>query len=78
MVAAGNVTSVSNTASISSESFDTNNGNNASTVVTTVNPLADLQVTKLCKPDTTIYAGTPISCTIYVDNRGPSDARAAG
>jgi uncharacterized repeat protein (TIGR01451 family) len=32
-------------------------------------------VTKVCKPDTTIYANQPIDCTVYVDNSGPSDAR---
>lgn len=37
---------------------------------------ADLQVSKLCKPDTTVNAGEPIDCTIFVDNAGPSDARA--
>lgn len=37
---------------------------------------ADLQVTKLCQPDTNPPAGQPISCSVFVDNHGPSDAQA--
>ena len=32
-------------------------------------------MTKLCKPDTPMRAGNIATCTILVDNLGPSDAR---
>ncbi len=54
---------------------DPNNANNAATDTVIVEDRADLQVAKLCKPDTTVLAGQPINCTIFVDNSGPSDAR---
>ena len=72
----GGATTITNTATVSSaDSRDDDTSDNTATATSTVVDSADLQVTKLCKPDTTIYAGTPIACTIYVDNRGPSDAR---
>jgi len=35
----------------------------------------DLKITKICKPDEPLLAGTPGECKILVDNLGPSDAR---
>lgn len=74
--AAGGPTTIFNTASVSSdETLDTDTSNNSVTVPTIVEDLADLEVTKLCKPDTSPSAGEPINCTVFIDNNGPSDAR---
>jgi len=74
--AAGGPTTITNTVSVASgESLDPDLSNNTDTETTIVEDLADLEVTKLCKPDTTPSAGEPIHCTVYVDNHGPSDAR---
>jgi uncharacterized repeat protein (TIGR01451 family) len=65
-----------NTASVvSNESLDPDLTDNTDTEATIVEDLADLEVTKLCKPDTNPQAGQPITCTIFVDNHGPSWAR---
>lgn len=53
---------------------DTGPANNTTTETTTVKALADLAVTKVCKPDSTAPAGTAGFCDIHVDNLGPSDA----
>lgn len=76
VAAAGGPTSVTNTATVTSGAVvDPDLTNNTASDTAIVNDSADLSVTKLCKPDTTIYAGTPINCTVYVDNAGPSAAR---
>ncbi|WP_186315664.1 DUF11 domain-containing protein [Catellatospora sichuanensis] len=49
-------------------------GDNTATTITVVKRLADLTVTKVCKPDAPAPAGTQGFCDIYVDNVGPSDA----
>jgi len=73
---AGGPTNMTNTATVtSSGANDPNSGNNSAVDTAVVNDLADLSVSKLCKPDTTVYAGTPIVCTVFVDNHGPSYAR---
>jgi len=74
---AGGPTSVTNTVSVSSPgALDPNLANNTATDTAIIEDSADLGVTKLCKPDTTVQAGQPITCTVFVDNFGPSDARA--
>ncbi len=74
--AAGGPTTIFNTTSVSSsETLDPDASNNSVTEATIVEDLADVGVTKLCKPDTSPSADQPIICTIYVDNSGPSDAR---
>lgn len=73
---AGGPTSITNTATVSSGAvMDPNSSNNTAQDTAIVNDSADLAVSKLCKPDTTVYAGTPINCTVFVDNSGPSFAR---
>jgi uncharacterized repeat protein (TIGR01451 family) len=72
---AGGPTSMTNTASVSSGAIDDNPADNQVSDTAIVTDSADLGVSKLCKPDTTIYAGTPINCSVFVDNFGPSDAR---
>jgi uncharacterized repeat protein (TIGR01451 family) len=73
---AGGPTSITDTATVASSAvIDPNPANNTALDTAIVNDSADLAVSKLCKPDTTIYAGTPINCTVFVDNFGPSYAR---
>lgn len=73
---AGGPTSVTNTVSVTSPgAIDPNRDNNRATDTAIVEDRADLAVTKLCKPDTTVDAGKPITCTVFVDNSGPSAAR---
>jgi uncharacterized repeat protein (TIGR01451 family) len=72
VIKAGNTTSISNTASVTTDSFDTNTSNNNSTATTTVTPRADVAVTKV--GPATISAGANIAYTVTVTNNGPSDA----
>jgi uncharacterized repeat protein (TIGR01451 family) len=73
---AGGPTSITNNINTDSAAvIDTTPANNSASDTAIVNDSADLEVTKICKPDTTAYAGQPIDCTVYVDNHGPSDAR---
>ena len=72
VVEAGNTTSATNTATVSSDSADPNPVNDSSTVVTTVTPSADVEVTK--DGPGTISAGSDITYTVTVTNNGPSDA----
>lgn len=76
IVNTGGAGTITNTATVTSgDSVDKTPADNTVSDTTTVVDSADLAVTKLCKPDTTVYAGTPIVCTVFVDNNGPSDAR---
>jgi uncharacterized repeat protein (TIGR01451 family) len=71
----GGPTFVTNIASVASDWDDPDLGNNSTTEDTLIDESADLQVTKLCKPDGPIPAGQTATCTVFVDNHGPSDAR---
>ena len=67
---------MTNTATVTtSGSIDPDESNNVAQASTIVEDLADLAVTKLCKPDGPLPAGQTGTCTIFVDNLGPSDAR---
>jgi uncharacterized repeat protein (TIGR01451 family) len=67
---------MTNTATVStSGSIDPDESNNTAQASTIVEDLADLAVTKICKPDGLLPAGQTGTCTIFVDNLGPSDAR---
>lgn len=68
---------ITNTASVTTTSFDPTPSNNSASVQTTVIEQADLGVSKDCKPDpvTPVPAGTDAYCNIYVNNFGPSDAQ---
>jgi len=72
VIEAGNTTSATNTAIVSTDSADPNTGNDSSTVITSVTPSADVAVTK--NGPTTIAAGADITYTVTVTNNGPSDA----
>ena len=68
-------TTLSNSASVSSDEEDPISGNNVATASIIVTAIADLRVTKQCKPDGPVAAGGIGTCTILVDNLGPSDAQ---
>ncbi|MDW8328439.1 MAG: right-handed parallel beta-helix repeat-containing protein [Candidatus Bipolaricaulota bacterium] len=67
------VPSVSNTVSVSAAEFDPTPANNTATVSTTVNPAADLSVTKSDTPDP-VNVGDNLTYTITVTNNGPNNA----
>lgn len=67
------VPSVTNTASVSATEFDPNTVNNTVTEMTTVNPAANLSVTKSDSPDP-VNVGNNLTYTITVTNNGPNNA----
>jgi uncharacterized repeat protein (TIGR01451 family) len=72
----GGATSITNTATVTGEPGESDPSDNTVTLTHLVNELADLSVSKLCKPDTgPAPAGTNAVCTIFVTNSGPSAAR---
>src|SRR5439155_3221215 len=76
VASAGGPTKITNSASVgSSVVIDPDLSNNSVEDTAIVNDSADLEASKLCKPDSQIYAGTPINCTVFIDNHGPSYAR---
>ena len=74
-VGSGVTGTITNTASVSADQADPDPSNNQASVPTIVNALADLRLTKQCKPDSPIAAGGTATCTILVDNLGPSAAQ---
>jgi uncharacterized repeat protein (TIGR01451 family) len=64
---------INNTATVSSSVNDPSTSNNSSTTSTTVNPSADLAVTKTDTPDP-VSQGTELTYSIGVSNAGPSSA----
>jgi uncharacterized repeat protein (TIGR01451 family) len=73
---AGHPIGITNNAEVSSQKvIDPNPSNNSASASTIVEDNADLRLSKDCKPDTPMPAGATATCTITVDNLGPSDAR---
>ena len=68
--------SIFNTVTASSNTVDDDLSDNTDVEGTIVEDKADLEVTKVCKPDGPLPAGETGTCTIFVDNLGPSFARA--
>jgi uncharacterized repeat protein (TIGR01451 family) len=69
-------TTIINTAIVqSTDTVDPSTADNTAQTATFAEELSDLRVTKICKPDDPLAAGQTGTCTIYVDNLGPSDAR---
>lgn len=66
---------IDNLARVSSASLDPNTTDNEVTERTFVQEEADLAVTKLCEPEGPADAGDTVTCTVFVDNFGPSHAR---
>jgi uncharacterized repeat protein (TIGR01451 family) len=73
--AAGTV--ITNTATKSSTTSDSNNANDSGQTTTTVATSADIEVTKSDTPDP-VTANSNITYTISVKNNGPSDAQTLG
>lgn len=72
----GGATSITNTASVTSDADESDPADNTISLTHLVNELADVRVTKVCKPDSEpTPAGTSGVCTILVTNDGPSAAR---
>ena len=65
--------SVTETATVTSQSFDADPSNNVSSVTTTVAPACDLAVTVSVDNDVAAV-GMPLDYTVTVTNNGPSDA----
>jgi len=72
VVTAGNTSSVTNTASVATTSFDIDDSNDESSATTTVTPLADMGVTK--SGPAAVTSGTTITYTVTVTNNGPTGA----
>ena len=69
-----NGTVISNTATVASDTPETNAANDSSTTTTTVNAQADLTLTKTDSPDP-VVAGQNLTYTVTLNNNGPSDAQ---
>jgi len=74
VIRAGNTSSITNTVSASTDSFDTDHTNDAASTTTTVSASADVGVTK--SGPATATAGANVSYTVTVTNGGPSTAAA--
>ncbi len=75
LVALSGAASLTNTAVVSADEEDPDTSNNTASVTTLVEERADLLLTKQCKPDGPLPSGGTATCTILVQNLGPSDAR---
>ncbi len=64
---------ITNTATASTTSADTNLANNTASIATTVNPRIDLSITKTDVTDP-VYVGDPLDYTMVVSNAGPLTA----
>jgi uncharacterized repeat protein (TIGR01451 family) len=64
---------ITNTATVTSGETEVTTANNTASAQTTVNPLADLAVTKTGAPDP-VMAGADLTYTIGLTNNGPSPA----
>lgn len=74
IVAGSAIGTITNTASVSSETPDPDPSNNEDTVITPINESADLSVTKTAVP-IPVTAGEMITYQIIVSNAGPSAAQ---
>ena len=68
------VPSVSDSAAIMANESDPNQADNSATLVTTVNPVADVAITGDTASATTVTVGTMVAFTINLANAGPSEA----
>jgi uncharacterized repeat protein (TIGR01451 family) len=68
----GSATSYTNTATVTTDSFDTDGTDNSSSVSTAVTQSADLSVVKT--GPATVAAGSSVTYTVTVTNQGPSNA----
>jgi uncharacterized repeat protein (TIGR01451 family) len=71
----GGPTNITNVADVSADQRDLDEANSRATLTTIVDESADLNATKICKPDGPVKRGRTATCTIIIDNFGPSGAR---
>src|SRR5262249_28753732 len=64
---------LSNTANVTATEPDPTSANNSATATTTVNPVANLGITKSASPSP-VLAGSNLTYTLTVSNAGPSNA----
>jgi uncharacterized repeat protein (TIGR01451 family) len=75
LVGTGAPGTITNTATVSADQADVDTTNNQASAKTIVQSSADLRITKQCKPDNgPAPTGGTATCTITVDNLGPSNA----
>jgi len=67
------VPNVTNTATVTTSTPESNTGNNSGSATTTVNPAADLQLSKTDSPDP-VTAGGNLTYSLVIHNNGPSAA----
>ena len=75
LIAPGTLGQLNNDAVASSDTFDPNNANNATTASTQIGASADLVVTKTAQPTPSVIAGQLLTYVVGVKNNGPSLAR---
>ena len=74
-VATGTLADIQDTATVTSSTADPDPGNNQASYQSSLNPQANLEITKQASPDTAI-AGDHVTYTLTVTNHGPSTASA--
>jgi uncharacterized repeat protein (TIGR01451 family) len=72
VVRAGNTTSVTNTATVTTDSFDRDQSNNSASAVTSITPKADVGIAKAGPAAAT--PGADVTYTLTATNNGPSAA----
>jgi len=70
-VTAPGTTPLTNSVTVSSDAIDLNPGNNTASAGTTVNPTANLSISKTATPDP-VLTGAPLTYTLSVANSGPN------
>ncbi|MBM2849043.1 MAG: hypothetical protein HW418_1985 [Anaerolineales bacterium] len=70
-VTAPGTTPLANSVTVGSDAIDLNPGNNTASAATTVNPTANLSISKTDTPDP-VLTGAPLTYTLSVANSGPN------
>ena len=72
-VCTNGASSITNTATVSSDTDDPNLSNNTSTTTTNITPVSDLAITKQTNPEP-VAVGSQLTYTLVITNNGPSTA----
>lgn len=72
-VCTNGASSITNTATVSSDTDDPNLSNNTSTTTTNITPVSDLAITKQANPEP-VAVGSQLTYTLVITNNGPSTA----